>query len=49
MVDSLSTDLIPDDGGGFWVVVKDGFADAAEAGAYCDRFRAAAPKCRVSP
>lgn len=47
LVDSLSTDQLDDaGGGGFWVLLQDGFADATQAKAYCDRFRAIAPKCR---
>jgi hypothetical protein len=48
LVDSLATDAVADDAGGFWVLLQDGFADAGQAEAYCARFRAVAPKCRLA-
>jgi hypothetical protein len=49
VVDSLATDVIADEGAGFFVLLQDGFADVAAAQAYCTRWRAVAPNCRVTP
>jgi hypothetical protein len=49
MVDSLTSDDLADGGAGFWVLLQDGFASADEAQAYCEQWRAVAPKCRVTP
>jgi hypothetical protein len=46
LVDSLSSDVLPDDAAGFWVLLQDGFADDGQAQAYCDKYRTVAPKCR---
>jgi hypothetical protein len=49
LVDSLTSDQLADDQGGFWVLLQDGFESTAQAQAYCDRFRSVAPKCRPAP
>jgi hypothetical protein len=49
LVDSLTSDALADDQGGFWVLLQDGFGSAAQAQAYCDRFREIAPKCHLAP
>jgi hypothetical protein len=41
--------VIADEGAGFFVLLQDGFADVAAAQAYCTRWRAVAPNCRVTP
>ena len=48
LVDSLRSDVLADDGAGFWVLLQDGFASAAVAQAYCTRWRTVAPKCAVT-
>jgi hypothetical protein len=48
LVDSLSSDLLADDGAGFWVLLEDGFASPADAQAYCTQWRSVAPKCAVT-
>ena len=48
LVDSLSSDVLADRGSGFWVLLQDGFASAAEAETYCTRWRPVAPKCAVT-
>jgi hypothetical protein len=47
MVDSTTSDDIPDPGDGLLVLLRDGFSSLAEAQAYCDRHRAIAPRCDV--
>jgi hypothetical protein len=49
LVDSLTSDQLADEPGGFWVLLQDGFDSAAQAQAYCDRFRSVAPRCRPAP
>jgi hypothetical protein len=48
LVDSLSSDVLADEGTGFWVLLQDGFASAAVAQDYCARWRTVAPKCAVT-
>ncbi|MET0425453.1 MAG: hypothetical protein ABW046_16330 [Actinoplanes sp.] len=48
LVDSLSSDVLSDSDGGFWVLLQDGFPSIAAAQTYCDQWRAVAPKCRVT-
>jgi hypothetical protein len=48
LVDSLSSDVLADEGAGFWVLLQDGFASAAVVEAYCTRWRTVAPKCAVT-
>jgi hypothetical protein len=49
LVDSTRSPDLADGPDGLMVLVQDGFASAGEAQAFCDRHRAAAPKCRVVP
>jgi hypothetical protein len=49
LVDSTSSDVVEDGPEGFWTLLKDGFASAADAQAFCDRYRSIAPKCQVIP
>lgn len=49
IVDSLTSDDLADDGAGFWVLLQDGFASAAEVDSFCGRWRAVAPKCTLTP
>jgi hypothetical protein len=48
LVDSLSSDVLSDEEGGFWVLLQDGFQGTAQAEAYCAQWRPVAPKCRVT-
>jgi hypothetical protein len=48
LVDSLGSDVLADEGTGFWVLLQDGFASAAAAQAYCTQWRVLAPKCQVT-
>lgn len=48
MVDSLSSDVLADEGDGFWVLLQDGFASAGDAQSFCTQWLSVAPKCRVS-
>jgi len=48
LVDSLGSDVLADEGAGFWVLLQDGFASAAAAQAYCTQWRVLAPKCQVT-
>lgn len=48
LVDSLASDVLADDGAGFWVLLQDGFAGTAQAEAFCARWRSVAPKCQVT-
>jgi len=48
LVDSLSSDVLADEGAGFWVLLQDGFASTADAQAYCNQWRPLAPKCAVT-
>jgi hypothetical protein len=47
LVDSLDSPDIADGQGGFWVLVRDGFASPDEARAFCDQHRVVAPRCEV--
>ncbi|HEU4422533.1 MAG TPA: SPOR domain-containing protein [Pilimelia sp.] len=47
LVDSAASEAVADGTGGFWVLLHDGFASVDEARAFCDRYRAVAPDCRV--
>jgi hypothetical protein len=49
LVDSLSSDVLADEGAGFWVLLQDGFSSTADAQAYCNQWRPLAPKCAVTP
>jgi hypothetical protein len=49
LVDSTQSAEVADGRDGLYVVLQDGFASVAEAEAYCDRFRVAAPACDVVP
>jgi hypothetical protein len=49
LVDSLGSDVLGDEGTGFWVLLQDGFASAGAAQAYCTQWRLVAPKCVVTP
>jgi hypothetical protein len=49
LVDSLASDVLADEGAGFWVLLQDGFATPDAATAYCTQWRLAAPKCTVIP
>ena len=48
LVDSLASDALSDEDGGFWVLLQDGFSGTQQAQAYCDQWRAVAPKCTVT-
>jgi hypothetical protein len=48
LVDSLASDVLSDEEGGFWVLLQDGFQGTAQAGAYCVQWRTVAPKCQVT-
>jgi hypothetical protein len=48
LVDSLSSDVLADEQGGFWVLLQDGFQGTAQAEAYCAQWRTVAPKCQVT-
>ena len=48
LVDSLTSDVLTDENGGFWVLLQDGFASPAAADAYCAQWRLVAPKCQVT-
>jgi hypothetical protein len=48
LVDSLASDVLSDEDGGFWVILQDGFPGAEAAEAYCARWRTIAPKCQVT-
>lgn len=45
MVDSLTSDVLADEGTGFWVLLQDGFASAEQAQAFCTQWKPIAPKC----
>jgi hypothetical protein len=49
LINSLQSERLPDgsNGGGLWVVLRDGFATYAQALAECNRHRDAAPECNV--
>ncbi|MFF5287944.1 COG1470 family protein [Paractinoplanes globisporus] len=48
LVDSLASDALSDEDGGFWVLLQDGFNGLAQAEAYCAQWRTVAPKCQVT-
>ena len=48
LVDSLATDVLADNGPGFWVLLQDGFTTPDAATAYCTQWRSVAPNCRVT-
>ncbi|WP_433292418.1 hypothetical protein ACQP2F_27950 [Actinoplanes sp. CA-030573] len=48
LVDSLASDVLSDENGGFYVLLQDGFAGPEQAEAYCAHWRTVAPKCRVT-
>lgn len=45
MVDSLTSDVLADEGTGFWVLLQDGFASAEQAQAFCTQWKPIAPRC----
>ena len=47
LVDSKTSDEIADGTNGFWVVLRDGFASAAEADDFCARYQGVTPQCEV--
>jgi hypothetical protein len=49
LVDSTTTGSVADTGGGFWLLLQDGFASVDEAKRFCDKYRALAPKCDAVP
>ena len=49
LVDSLASDVLADEGAGFWVLLQDGFPTAEAAEAYCTQWRPVAPLCKVTP
>jgi hypothetical protein len=49
LVDSLASDVLADEGGGFWELLQDGFTTPEAATAYCTQWRLVAPKCAVVP
>jgi len=48
LVDSLASDVLSDEDGGFWVILQDGFQGTQAAEAYCAQWRTLAPKCQVT-
>ena len=48
LVDSLTTDVLADDGAGFWVLLQDNFGTLDAAQAFCTQWRVVAPKCAVT-
>jgi hypothetical protein len=48
LVDSLSSDVLADEGAGFWVLLQDGFTTTEAAQAFCAQWRVVAPKCQVT-
>ena len=48
LVDSLASDQLSDQNGGFWVLLQDGFRSTTDAAAYCAQWRPVAPKCQVT-
>ena len=48
LVDSLGSDVLADDGAGFWVLLQDGFGTTEAARAFCAQWRVVAPKCQVT-
>ncbi|MFC6016071.1 hypothetical protein ACFP2T_07680 [Plantactinospora solaniradicis] len=47
LVDSTTSDVVADGQGGLWVLLQDGLDTVDATRAYCDRYRAVAPKCDV--
>lgn len=48
LVDSLTSDVLADQGAGFWVLLQDGFPTVEAAQAYCTQWKLIAPKCAVT-
>jgi P pilus assembly chaperone PapD len=48
MVDSLESEVLADQGAGFWVLLQDGFTTPEAATAFCTQWRLIAPKCQVT-
>ncbi|BCB76401.1 hypothetical protein GCM10022251_24030 [Phytohabitans flavus] len=48
LVDSLASDVLADQGTGFWVLLQDGFPSAEAAQAFCTQWKVVAPKCQVA-
>ncbi|MEV6596426.1 hypothetical protein AB0M36_06100 [Actinoplanes sp. NPDC051346] len=48
LVDSLTSDVLADEGSGFWVLLQDGFASVDAAQSYCTQWRQVAPRCAVT-
>lgn len=48
LVDSLASDVLADQGAGFWVLLQDGFTTPEAAEAYCTQWRLVAPLCKVT-
>ena len=48
LVDSLTSDVLADQGAGFWVLLQDGFPTVEAAQAYCTQWKLVAPKCAVT-
>ncbi|MFI7601333.1 hypothetical protein [Actinoplanes sp. NPDC049681] len=48
LVDSLTSDVLADDGSGFWVLLQDGFTSVDAAQSYCGEWRRVAPQCTVT-
>jgi hypothetical protein len=49
LIDSTTSTEVADGDAGLWVLLQDGMASTDEVRAYCDRYRAVAPKCDVVP
>jgi hypothetical protein len=49
LVDSYASDVLADQGTGFWVLLQDGFATVEAAQAFCTQWRTVAPRCSVTP
>lgn len=49
VVDSTTSEELADGAAGLWVVMRDGFASAEAAQAYCRQYRVVAPGCQVVP
>jgi hypothetical protein len=48
LVDSLASEVLADQGTGFWVLLQDGFATIEAAQAFCTQWRTVAPRCAVT-
>ena len=49
LVDSTQSPDVADGPGGLFVLLQDGFPSVEQAQAYCNQFRAVAPRCDVVP